>query len=224
MAQDNNTNPRPVVAVFDFDGTLTVADSLLPFLREVSGRRRFWTGMVRLLPALVAGGVGLVTRARVKDQLLDEFLRGRTRTELAPEIERFIAGRLSTLLNPRAMERLRQHQSQQHRVILLSASPEIYLQPWAAKVGIAEVIATRFELNADVFTGRLCGRNCRGAEKVERLQAHLGDLNQHSIHAYGDSPSDRVLLARAEFGYYRAFDGGVLDRCRAVVQFGKALL
>ena len=87
-----------------------------------------------------------------------------------------------------------------------------------------EKIATRLETDSGTFTGRLDGRNCRGAEKVERLRAHLGDLGGYSIHAYGDSPSDRVLLERAEFGHYRAFDGGFLDRCRAVARFGKALL
>ncbi len=224
MLKDNAASSRLVVAVFDFDGTLTVADSLLPFLREVAGRRRFWIGLVRLSPSLAAGGVGLMPRWRVKEKLLTEFLRGRTLSELDPVIARFIARRLPALLIPRAMQRLRQHQTQQHRIILLSASPEIYLQPWAAKVGIAEVIATRLESNAGTITGRLNGRNCRGAEKIERLQAHLGALARYSIHAYGDSPSDRALLERAEFGHYRAFEGGFLDRCWAVVRFGKALL
>ena len=213
-----------VVAVFDFDGTLTVADSLLPFLREVAGRWRFWIGMVLLSPVFAAGGLGLMRRERLKEKLLREFLRGRTRMELEPVIARFIERRLQDLLNPRAMERLRQHQAQQHRIILLSASPELYLQPWAAKAGIAEVIATRLETISGTFTGRFDRLNCRGPEKVERLRAHLGDLSGYSIHAYGDSPSDRVLLERVEFGHYRTFTGGCLDRCRAVARFGKALV
>jgi phosphoserine phosphatase len=35
------------------------------------------------------------------------------------------------MLRPEAVGRLHWHQAQGHRTVLLSASPEIYLKPWA---------------------------------------------------------------------------------------------
>lgn len=42
------------VAFFDFDGTLTRGDSLIPFLSMVRGRTRFVLDLLVAFPALVA--------------------------------------------------------------------------------------------------------------------------------------------------------------------------
>ena len=46
-AINNSTEPSklPVVAVFDFDGTLTQRDSWLPFLQIAVGPWQFWWGL-----------------------------------------------------------------------------------------------------------------------------------------------------------------------------------
>ncbi|MGB3298801.1 MAG: hypothetical protein WBA76_11070, partial [Phormidesmis sp.] len=60
LSEPNNSNPLPAdlpaasptdlptVAVFDFDGTLTLRDSFLPFLRAIAGRQRYWLGLLKL--------------------------------------------------------------------------------------------------------------------------------------------------------------------------------
>jgi phosphatidylglycerophosphatase C len=49
------------------------------------------------------------------------------------------------------------------------------------------------------ITGRMLGGNCRGPEKVARLEAWLAG-QQPPIYAYGNSSGDRELLARAHVG------------------------
>ena len=49
-----------VVAVFDFDGTLTRRDSLLPFLHRAVGRFRFLWGMLVLTPMLLRYALRLI--------------------------------------------------------------------------------------------------------------------------------------------------------------------
>jgi phosphatidylglycerophosphatase C len=87
--------------------------------------------------------------------------------------------------------------------ILVSASLEIYLLPWAKTIGLDQVIGTRLAVQNGLLTGRIIGQNCYGAEKVKRLQAVLGDLSQYCIYAYGDSRGDRELLEIATCPYYR---------------------
>lgn len=109
------------------------------------------------------------------------------------------------MLDPLAIERLRWHQQQGHRVIVLSASPKIYLRPWAAQFEVAEIVATTLELDRGIATGRIAGQNCHGAEKVRRLTEHLGELKAWRIHAYADARSDRFLLEVADDAHYRTF-------------------
>ena len=50
------------------------------------------------------------------------------------------------------------------------------------------------------------GANCRGPEKVRRLQAEFGDKVRLDA-AYGDSDGDREMLAIAEEAGLKVFQG-----------------
>jgi phosphatidylglycerophosphatase C len=82
-------------------------------------------------------------------------------------------------------------------VVLMSASPEVYLGPLGRHMGVDAVLASGLEVGADGrLTGRLAGRNCRGAEKVAWPGTEPTDGTY--LYAYGDSDGDRELLARAD--------------------------
>jgi phosphatidylglycerophosphatase C len=216
---------RPVVAVFDFDGTITYVDSFIPFLREVCGRFGFWLRFVLVSPLLALHFVGVVGSTRTKEIFLKVFLGGCSAESLRQCAKAFADGRLATLVNASAMERVEWHRREGHRLILLSASPELYLDEWAKRNGFETLLGTRLELREGRVTGRLDGRNCHGAEKVERLLVELGDLSDHEIHAYGDSRSDRVLLEQIDHAGFRSFEGASRFgyRRRGVFLFLKSL-
>jgi phosphatidylglycerophosphatase C len=99
--------------------------------------------------------------------------------------------------------RARWHVDQGHRVVIVSASYEQYVQVVADHLGLHGVIATKLEVGLDGrLTGRLDGPNCRAAEKVRRLDEWLvsNGLTRESVElwAYGDSSGDRELLAAAD--------------------------
>jgi len=196
-----------VVAVFDFDATITYADSFAPFLRETVGPVGFWSRLVLFLPILLAHVVGLVSAGAAKQMAVRLFLRGKRVDRLKDEVAaRFCATRLRALMNPVALERLDQHLERGDRVILLSASPELYLRVWAARTGVKEVLGTRLQVIDGRLTGALEGDNCKGEEKVHRLTDHLGPLINYRIYAYGDSPSDWAHLKLVAHPFYREFD------------------
>ncbi len=199
--------PRQVVAAFDFDGTVTYHETLSAFLRQVVTPWRFALNTLLLLPTLLGYALRLIPNGMAKERLLRRFLAGMPQARLAREGERFARERIPALLRPQALARLAWHRRQGHRCVVVSASIEDYVAPWALAAGFDAVIATRLERDgAGRVTGRYDGGNCYGAEKARRLRALLGEAAVE-LYAYGDSRGDRELLAMAEHAYYRTMPG-----------------
>jgi HAD superfamily hydrolase (TIGR01490 family) len=197
-----------VLAVFDLDGTITRGDTLLPFLRFFGGTRSFLLGAVRALPALAGFALGLVSRHAAKEAVLRAFLGGIDGMELQRRGESFARERLPGMVRREAQERLDWHKARGHRCVLLTASPSVYVEPWARAVGFDDVLATQLQYDErGRFTGRFDGANCRGEEKLRRLEAQFGDLAALKTFGYGDSPADRAFLERCTEGIYKPFAG-----------------
>jgi phosphatidylglycerophosphatase C len=205
MISPSAEDGRPVIAVFDFDGTLTHRDSLFPFLRMAVGTTRFVRRLFLLSPVLLAYALRLLPNWRAKEMVLAHFFAGWTEKRFCETARAFAVEVLPRQLNREAMSRLQWHQRQGHRVLIVSASLEAYLSIWARAMGVRDVSGTRLAVVNGKLTGRLAGANCYGSEKVRRLAEILGDWREYSIYAYGDSRGDRELLKVATHPYYRSF-------------------
>lgn len=192
----------PVVAAFDFDGTLTRGDSLIPWLRGGLGAARLGWALARTSPALAAWQIGRISNEAAKLVLLRHTVAGRSRGELARWTEAFLRDTLPGLLDPRALRRLAAHQAAGHRCVMVSASPEVYLEPVARQLGFDALLCSQLEWQDERATGRLRGPNCYGEEKVRRLQAWWGEQPPSTLWAYGDTRGDRPMLALADHGIY----------------------
>lgn len=200
----SSTNAPETLAVFDFDGTITTKDSMLAFCRFVAGSSAYVTGMILLAPMLLAMKAGLVSRQRTKEALLSRFLKGKNREELESLAEAFTNEVLSAAIRPQALSRIQQHRDQGHRLLIVSASLDLWLAPWAASQEIP-LLSSQGEFRDGTFTGKLTGENCRGAEKVRRITDYLGEeMPDHTI-AYGDSSGDAEMLQWADKAYFKPF-------------------
>jgi phosphatidylglycerophosphatase C len=192
---------QPNIAAFDFDGTLTRTDSVVPFLRLVGGRT-WLLRLARRIPAVVVAATRR-DRALLKALATEALFRGLTRSRVEALAQQHGASIAEGGLRDDVMARLRWHLEHGHRVVIVSASYEPYVRVVAAALGVSGVVATRLAVGAgDVYTGELVGGNCRGPEKVLRLEQWL---TEHGIAradvelwAYGDSAGDRELLAWAD--------------------------
>ena len=191
---------KSVVAAFDFDGTLTHRDTLLPFLLHTLGAAAVARHSFILSPTLAGYALGLIRNDIAKERVFVRCLAGMNMNSLQQVGERFAAHVLPDLLRQEAMQRLKWHQQQGHRCVVISASLELYVRPWAIMAGFDDVIATRLETREDGgITGKLSGANCYGIEKVRRLETLLGTRDGYTLYAYGDSRGDRELLGFADF-------------------------
>lgn len=191
------------IAAFDFDGTLTRRDTVLPFLVRVCGRTRLLRAVARVAPragrARITGRLGAAAhRDLTKAWLLRELFTGSDPAELADHGATY-ARTLSRRLRPDMVEQVEWHRTAGHELVIVSASLAAYLVPFAADQGFDHVIGVEFETGPDgLLTGALASPNVRGAEKVTRLRAWYSGNEPDELWAYGNSSGDRELLALAD--------------------------
>lgn len=195
---DPHDTAERVVAAFDFDKTISTRDNVVPFLRAVVGRARLTRALLAISPRLVRAALDDDRRDAAKVALVRHTLTGYDAarvTEVAAEFAREVVARH---LRPDVVDRVRWHRDQGHEIVIVSASLKDYLDPIAADLEVTAVLATELAVDDDGrLTGELAGPNVRGAEKVRRLEAWLGDRPAF-LWAYGDSSGDHDLLARAD--------------------------
>ena len=200
------SNEKLVVAAFDFDGTLTRHDTLFPFLLHIAGFFNLFIKIIYLSPILAAYALRLLRNDVAKVKVLRCFVAEMEMQQLQQQALSFAATKIPSMLRDEAMQRLAWHQQQGHRCVLVSASLELYLRPWASAVGFNDVLGSRLEERENGRTsGRLAGKNCFGPEKMHRLEALLGPRERYTLYAYGDSRGDKELLSAADYPYYQSF-------------------
>lgn len=196
-----------VVAAFDVDGTLTHTDSVVPFLARFAKRPIVVARALTQLPTAVLA-LARRDRDRLRAAATRAVLTGVAESDVAAEGARFAAEIVAGRLRDDTSARLRWHVAEGHRVVLVSASYDAYLHGVAAALGAEAVLSTRLEVRHGTCTGRLLDANCRGPEKVRRLNAWLDeeglDRSAVTLWAYGDSNGDRELLAEADHAVWAA--------------------
>ncbi|MDQ2861734.1 MAG: HAD-IB family hydrolase [Pseudomonadota bacterium] len=194
---------RPLVA-FDFDGTLTWKDSFLAFLAWRAGPLGHALGMIRMAPAALAYGLDR-DRTALKRAMVTEYLKGARREDLEGEAQAFAADSSRRLLRPDAVRCWRLWQTRGARLIIVTASPEFVVAPFARGLAAEMLIGTKLAWDADGrVAGAFDGPNCRGPEKVVRLKAAF-DAGVRLEAAYGDSVGDTEMLALADEAGMKVF-------------------
>jgi HAD superfamily hydrolase (TIGR01490 family) len=194
------------IAFFDFDGTISNRDSFLLFVRKTAGLVQFAGKMGLLAPRIARFILGLYSNHDLKEDVLCSFFKGWTETQLEEAARHFCRTDMADILRPAALTRLAWHKGQGHRVVVVSATPEIILAPWCEKAGF-DLIATRMEVVGGRFTGRIEGENCREMVKIDRIREKYRLEKYDQIFAYGDTEGDLPMLSLADQAFYRPFRG-----------------
>lgn len=188
---------KKVIAAFDFDGTITTKDTLFDFLKFYKGSFALGLGMLLVSPFLMAYYLGLITNHEAKEKLLAYFIKGKSYDDFSEKCKEY-ESEINQICHQQTLDRLKWHQEQGHEVLIISASLENWIKPWAESKGVSTVLATQIEVKDNIITGRFSSRNCFGQEKVNRLKA-LYPEKDYLLYAYGDSSGDKELLEYADF-------------------------
>jgi HAD superfamily hydrolase (TIGR01490 family) len=192
------------LALFDFDGTITTKDSMVEFIQYAVGKKKYYFGLLRLSPILVAYRLKLYPNDKAKEKLLAYFFKEISIKAFQKLVISYDANELDKIVRKEATEKILWHKKQGDEVVVVSASMECWLKLWCDRQNV-KLIATKLEIENGKFTGKFATQNCYGQEKVTRLQALYPTEKYSHIYAYGDSQGDRELLALADEAFYKPF-------------------
>jgi HAD superfamily hydrolase (TIGR01490 family) len=205
------------IAVFDLDGTVTRRDTFLPYLRGWLRRhpRRGWRSAI--LAALWRFVFDGRDRGRLKSELIIRLMSGATQAEVAEWSREFVDGLDGDRLCPGALEAIERHRRAGDRLVLLSASVDLYVPGIGARFGFDETICTGIAWCDGRLDGALTTPNRRAGEKVRCIEALRTRFPGAAIAAYGNSGSDLLHLRAVERPIL--VNGGQAAR-RAAVRLG----
>ncbi len=186
------------LALFDFDNTIAKGDSIVSFL--LYAVRTGNASVFRLL-----SGVGGYLRARIrrsssskyKESALS-FMKRFSEEERKQFCREYIQARVLPSIYPEALREMAQCRAEGFTVVIVSASVSLYMMELLSFLPADAMICTDAYLSLDGrYSGKL-GPNCKGKEKVVRIQRWLEQRRleadwKHS-RSYGDSWSDRFML------------------------------
>jgi HAD-superfamily subfamily IB hydrolase, TIGR01490 len=197
---------KPVIAVFDFDKTITAKHTFIRFFQRVSGPYQFYLVMMSLVPQMIRYKVGSIDLMTLREKAIQKFFHELSEDDYKKHCKQFVKDYINHWLLEEAINKINWHKSQNHKLVLLSNSPEDYLKIWADQFGFDFVLGSRFEFKNGMSTGKISGDHCFGSEKVKRLKAVLGDTKNYYIYGYGDSKGDLDFLNMSDEAFYKHFN------------------
>ena len=187
------------MALFDLDGTLTRRDTLLQYLAGFLRRHPQRLARVPLLlPGLIRFALGSADHGAVKSAAIRAVLGGLTRSEIEAWTDEFVPRLLARGMRADALAMLDAHRRAGDLLVLLSASPDLYVPAIGRALGFAETVCTGVEWHGDCLTGRLTTPNQRGPEKARAVVALRREHPGLAVIAYGNAASDLEHLSLAE--------------------------
>lgn len=156
----------------------------------------------------------LIGRGTLKGAILRIMLGGLPRATVSAWAKEYAAQVVSARLFGDAVATLRQHLRDGDHVVVLSASPDLYVPEIALLLGAQEVHCTRIRWHGDRLDGRLAGPNRRDHEKDRVLAQLRASQPGLPVIAYGNSPEDLIHMQHCEAALYI----NPVPRMRAVIQ------
>ena len=180
------------LALFDFDGTMIRGDSIVAYvgfarrkgLLSLFGYMKTWSAALLYV-------AGKITPEESKTRALSFRQKMNAKERYALD-RAFVKEALLPRIYPQARACLDKHRQEGKITLLVTASTENYMRYVSEALGFDGLLASPMD-----EAGRVFG-NCKGEEKVKRIQDWLAEKDIQpdfaASFAYGDSKSDLPML------------------------------
>jgi len=210
------------IALFDLDGTLTRRDTLVPYVFGFCLRQPL------RLPRLITMPWQVLRyffrhhdRGELKQALIVAGLRGASRAEIAQWNRQFVARLVRNGMHAAALKRVALHRARGDYLVLMSASPDLYVPAIARELRFNETICTGVRWDGMVLSGELTTVNRRAEEKLLGVQALRERYSGTHITAYGNSAADVIHLRACETAHLvNGSTNATLEAARAGIAIG----
>lgn len=171
--------------VYDFDGTIYAGESNRDLIFFTLNKHPFLVikSLVSSLGLFIKYKFKKTSFERVKESMLSFVFK-------IDNYDRFI-----DLFVEKNINKIKKFylENQKDDDVLLSASYDLWINKFAKKLGINNVISTKVDKD-----GKIIGKNCKGKEKVKRFKEFT---NKEIKCAFGDRESDKYILNEAKEAY-----------------------
>ena len=191
------------VVVFDLDGTVIRGDSYVAFLLGFLKRNPTRVFRVAFLPFfLSAYWCGFRDNSWLKVRFLSAIMGGAARSQIELWAEMFARDLVTRAIKGRARDTIERHRQEGARLVLATASLDLYVEPFSRLLGFDHTVCTKVAWTDDGrLDGRLLGGNCYGDAKLAGVNALMLDEDLPAITiAYSDHHDDLPLLKAAKCG------------------------
>jgi phosphatidylglycerophosphatase C len=200
------------LALFDLDGTLTRADTFRGFvLRLLLAHPARWPRAPLLALPIAAFMLKRIDRGQLKGSFMRLLFGGMSRDVIANHARRYAQLVVARGMFAEAVAALRGHLAAGDQVVILSASPDLYVPEIGRLLGVHQTICTEVRWDGDRLDGRLAGPNRRDQEKA-RVLAALRAAHGLPVIAYGNSSPDLDHMRLCEQGVYVNADARLAAR------------
>lgn len=192
------------IAFFDFDGTITTADTMLELIKFHFGKYTFYSGMIALGYSLIGLKLKFISRQQAKEKLLTYFFGGMQASAFDEICKLFSEARVPQLIRQDAISKIEKLKTENAEIVVVTASASAWVKYWCEQNNLP-YLASELEIQDGKITGKLKGLNCNEAEKVNRIKQSYRLQDFSEIECYGDSSGDKPMLAIATHPFYKKF-------------------
>ena len=180
--------------------------------------RRPWRlpRLLLALPAILGYALKRVGRGDLKAALARAAFGGLARKDVARLAADYVRRVVPGQLFGAALQAIATHRAAGDHLVLMSASPDLYVPALGAALGFDEVVCTQLSWRGERFEGRLASPNRRGEEKVRCLDALRLSHPGLSVVGYGNSEPDVAHLRRCEAAVYVNAQGALRIRLQSL--------
>jgi len=189
------------IAFFDFDGTLIKEDSFLLFIKWISSKKKYFIGWLLIVFYYLFYKSGFLSQKSFKEKVLMYSMKEKEQEEIKKYAKNFAKIIIEETLTEQAKKQLEYHENAGDRIVIVSASLDLWLQPWCEIRGF-DMVCSIAEVKDGKLTGKLVGKNCIREEKVNRIKSAYKLEEYLKIYVYGNSENDRPMLSLGTDAYY----------------------
>jgi phosphatidylglycerophosphatase C len=197
LSIDIPSNTKKKLILFDFDGTITTRDTFPLFFKFTFGKPSFYRGFFLHLPLFLFFKLKIYDGGKLKRSILSYYLKNKNRNEIKVMGENYINFLLEEgIIKKEFIEKIDACKNAGYEIAIVSASPDLWIKPFSDKIKI-EFLCTELEYVKDIFSGKLCSKNCNYIEKKNRILQRFNLEEFDEIIVYGDSSGDKQMMELA---------------------------
>jgi len=194
------------ISLYDMDRTITVRGTYTPFLFHMVFALAPWRLVfLPLLPfGFIAYGLQLISRGQLKT-FNQRMLLGSAPdlAKLQPHIESFADKVLRSNRHQKAIDQIEVDRADGRKLVLVTASYELYAEAIARRLGFDHLIGTQLEVDSEGHVlPVIIGENCYDDAKIGRIEALFAKQRWQRadchVRAYSDHVSDQAMLEFAD--------------------------